>query len=262
MEKTSKLAPVLAFPRPVGSDWWFLSIGLYAVKVAIALLQLLDSEVYGSPSQSTLIKSADIYALLLCSIGLAAHSCQEQAICHRGSIKTELFLENNFFIKRKGRKSWEIRDRSAKREETADVVLFWPIPKPVFNLISSKDWPWSLSRHAVYQNLLIFRCSPPIPALEPAESAAAELPGARHHGREHGQRREIYVRGLFPSHPRIWLPSSGRKPPFCPSTPKLPSTGLSSILNPRSSRQSPQLLTKKSPGHEWFGKGITSSVRQ
>jgi len=97
-------------------------IRLYIVKVAIALLQLLDSEVYGSPSQSTLIKSAEVYVSLLYSIGLAAYSCQGQAISHRVSIKTEQFLQNNFCIKRKGRKSQDIRDWYTKRKETVHAL--------------------------------------------------------------------------------------------------------------------------------------------
>lgn len=137
------------------------------MQVAIALFQCKDSELSGSPSQNTLIKSAEVYVALLYSTGLVEYSCQGQAICHTESIKTESFLESNFGNKRKGRKKWQVRHWLMKRKERDRVLLLWPWSKLVF-FDTSEDCVWPRTG-ALESCLLIVKCSLSVPPLEPAE---------------------------------------------------------------------------------------------
>lgn len=97
------------------------------MQVAIALFQCKDSELSGSPSLNTLIKSAEVYVALLYSTGLVEYSCQGQAICHTESIKTESFLESNFGNKRKGRKKTTSKrlayEKERKRQSPTALTL-------------------------------------------------------------------------------------------------------------------------------------------
>lgn len=74
---------------------------------------------------------------------------------------------------------------------------------------------------------------------------------------------DVY-QGTFPTSPQnLAATRSGRKPPFCPWTPELPSARLEQCIEPvlPQARSTALFLTRESPGHERFGKGITFSMR-
>lgn len=148
-----ELAPIHAFPNPVGSNWQFVSIGLYVYcKGCNCPSSALRFRGLWIPITKHINKISRGLCITAVQHWVSSVWLPEMGHLPQRKHQNRTVSREQFIIKRKGRKSRKIRDWFAKRKETADVLLFWPLPKWVFNLILSKDWPWFLSRHAVHQN--------------------------------------------------------------------------------------------------------------